>query len=92
MTISSFTQQAAAMNEDVAAKVRNLIAEHLGVEAKRVSDDARFLKDLGADWLDRLELVIVIEDRFGIEIADDAVDRMQAVGDLIRFVEARPLH
>ena len=92
MNTSRVIQPSATVRQDVAANVRNVIAEHLGIEAKRVSDEARFLKDLGADWLDRLELVIAIEDRFGLEIADDAVDRMEAVGDLVRFVESHPLH
>jgi len=85
-------RQAPAVNEDVAMKVRNVIADHLGVDAKRVSDETQFLKDLGVDWLDRLELVIVIEDQFGIEIADDALDRIEVVGDLIRCIRAQPLH
>jgi acyl carrier protein len=86
MSTSSFMQPATAIN------VRNLIAEQLGVDAKRVSDEAHFLNDLGADWLDRLELMIVIEDHYGIEIADDVVDKMVAVGDLMRFIEAHRPH
>jgi acyl carrier protein len=92
MSISNRMHQPIAMNEDVATKVRNVIAEYLGLDAKRVSDEAHFLKDLGADWLDRLELMIVMEDQFGVEIGDEAVDRIQAVGDLIRFIESRRLH
>ena len=90
MGINSFSQST-AMNEDAAAKIRNLVAEHLGVDAQRVSDEAQF-RDLGADWLDRLELMIMIEDRFGVEIGDDVVDRIEAVGDLVRFIEAHCLH
>jgi acyl carrier protein len=60
--------------------VRTIIAKHLGVEVKRVTDEAHFTYDLGADWLDRLELMIVIEDQFpAVEITDDDVD--WAVGD-----------
>src|SRR6266478_3409788 len=52
--------------------IRTLIAEHLRVEVERVTDEARFLDDLGADWLDRLELMIAVEDQFtGLEITDD---------------------
>ena len=76
------------INENVAIKVRDLIAEHLGIDAKRVSNEAHFRKDLGADWLDRLELMIAIEDRFGVEITDDEADQICAVGDLIRHVES----
>jgi acyl carrier protein len=55
-------------------KVRALIAEHLNVDVKRVTDEAHFTEDLGADWLDRLELMILIEDQFaGLEITDNAL-------------------
>jgi acyl carrier protein len=81
-------QPATATNDEVALKVRNLVAEHLGVDAKRVSDEAQFMNDLGADWLDRLELAIAIEEDFNIEFADDDIERLVAVGDLVRFVKA----
>ena len=92
MNISSITLQGKATNENVATNVRKLVAQYLGVNDKRVSDGARFRKDLGADWLDRLELMIMIEDQFDVEIADDVVDQLEAVGDLIRFVEAHRMH
>ncbi|HME98916.1 MAG TPA: patatin-like phospholipase family protein, partial [Terriglobia bacterium] len=58
---------ATATSEVLASNgVRTLIANHLGVDVKRVTDEAHFTDDLGADWLDRLELMIVIEDRFAI--------------------------
>ncbi len=73
------------------AMVRSLIAGHLAVNPRRVTDEARLVEDLGADWLDRLELLIAIEDEFsGLEIGEDEADRMMAVGDLIRFVESHP--
>jgi len=89
MSTSSFTQQRTVAGEDIGTKLRNLIAEHLGVDVKSVSEEPHFLRDLGADWLDRLELTIAIEDQFGLEITDDLVDRIETVGDLIRFVEGR---
>ena len=70
MNISSITLQGKTTNENVATNVRKLVAQYLGVNDKRVSDGARFRKDLGADWLDRLELMIMIEDQFDVEIAD----------------------
>jgi acyl carrier protein len=76
------------LNEGIAQKVRGLVAEHLGVDPKRVSDEARLAKDLGADWLDCLELVIAIEEDFDVEFRDDEVERLVNVGDLVRFVEA----
>jgi acyl carrier protein len=53
-----------------------------------VTDEAHFTDDLGADWLDRLELMIVIEDRFAdVVITDEDVDQLEVVGDLIRHIE-----
>ena len=68
--------------------VRALIANHLGVSVGRVTDEAHFTDDLGADWLDRLDLMIAVEDQFaGVEITDGDVDRIEFVGDLIRHIE-----
>jgi acyl carrier protein len=91
MTIAGLTSsdQATAIKAAFAANdVRTLIANHLGVSIGRVTDDAHFTHDLGADWLDRLELMVAVEDQFvGVEITDDAVDRIELVGDLIRHIE-----
>ena len=76
------------MNDSVAAKVRSVVAEHFGIDANRLTDEARF-RDLGADWLDRLELIIAIEDQVaGIEIDDVVVDQIDTVGDLMRIIES----
>ena len=92
MTIGSLTssQQTTAVKEGIASKdIRTLIANHLGVDVKRVTDEAHFAEDLGADWLDRLELMIVIEDQFAdVEMTDDAVHQIDVVGDLIRHIES----
>ena len=88
MRMSSSVPQ--SLNEDCATKVRKLVAEYLRVDLGHVSDKAHFIFDLDADWLDRLELIMLVEDQFGVEIADDAFDRIEAVGDLIRFIEAQP--
>ena len=70
-------------------EIRALIAEHLGVDVERVTDEAHFADDLGADWLDRLELMIAVEDQFAeVEITDEEADRISVVGDLIRHVES----
>jgi acyl carrier protein len=91
MTIAGLTSsdQATTIKAAFAANdVRTLIANHLGVSIGRVTDDAHFTHDLGADWLDRLELMVAVEDQFvGVEITDDAVDRIELVGDLIRHIE-----
>ena len=91
MNITSLksSQKATATSEVLAfLDVRTLIANQLGVDVKRVTDEAHFTDDLGADWLDRLELMIVIEDRFAdVEITDEDIDQLEVVGDLIRHIE-----
>jgi acyl carrier protein len=70
-------------------RVRTLIAEYIGVDAKRVTDEASFGDDLGLDWLDRLELMILIEDEFAeIEISESDASRIEVVGDLIRMLRS----
>ena len=92
MMIGSLTpsEQATAIKEAFATSdVRTLIANHLGISVGRVTDEAHFTNDLGADWLDRLELMMVVEDQFaGVEITDEYVDHIAVVGDLIRHIEA----
>jgi acyl carrier protein len=68
-------------------KVRSLIAKHLDVDIRRVTDDADLSHDLGADWLDRIELIILFEEIAGVEIADHEANRIEVVGDLILYVD-----
>jgi acyl carrier protein len=83
MTIASLkSSQKATTTREVFASldVRTLIANQLGVDVKRVTDEAHFTDDLGADWLDRLELMIVIEDRFAdVVITEEDVDQLEVV-------------
>jgi len=82
------TEQTTATKAVFAANdVRALIANQLGVSVGRVTDEAHLTDDLGADWLDRLDLMISVEDLVGVEITDDDIDRIQVVGDLIRYIE-----
>ena len=83
----NLTQQTATEGFDI-DKMRALIAEQLHVDITRVTQDASFRDDLGASWLDRLELIIRIEDQFvDVEITDDDADQIEVVGDLIRYIE-----
>jgi acyl carrier protein len=66
--------------------VRSLIAQYLQLDVGRVSDAAHLSDDLGADWLDRLELCIRLEDLTGVEITHDEADRFECVGDLIHYI------
>jgi acyl carrier protein len=68
-------------------KIRGIIADYVGVNVKRVIDDAHFCDDLGLDWLERLELVLRIEDEAGIEIPETDATRIENVGNLLRHVE-----
>jgi acyl carrier protein len=92
MTIPSSSSQyrnAAVTEVATSHEVRALIAEHLGVDVERVTDDAHLTNDLGAHWFDRLELMLAVEDQFAdVEITDAEADQISVVGDLIRHVES----
>ena len=77
------------MAEAVADRVRAIIAEQLGVKLEEVTDAASFIEDLGADSLDTVELVMALEEEFGIEIPDEDAEKMAAVGDAIKYIEAK---
>jgi acyl carrier protein len=90
MTFSSlsFTQRTSATERIEIDEVRALVAKHLDVDVKHVTNGAHLRDDLGADWLNRMELLMLIEDQFvGVEIMDDDADQIETVGDLIRYVE-----
>ena len=74
---------------DAGQKVRSIIAEQLGVKVEEVTDTASFVDDLGADSLDTVELVMALEEEFGIEIPDEEAEKMTSVGEAIRYVEAK---
>ncbi len=72
---------------DAAAQVKQLVVEHLGVDEGKVTDQAKFVDDLGADSLDIVEFVMALEEAFGIEISDEDAEKIQTVGDAIAYVE-----
>ena len=71
---------------DVADRVKKIVVEHLGVEPEKVTDDASFIDDLGADSLDTVELVMAFEEEFGVEIPDDAAEKILTVKDAIGYI------
>ena len=71
---------------DVADRVRKIVVEHLGVEEDKVTEAASFIDDLGADSLDTVELVMAFEEEFGIEIPDDAAEKIVTVNDAVSFI------
>ena len=71
----------------VADKVKSIIVEQLGVDEEEVTPDASFVDDLGADSLDTVELVMALEEEFGLEIPDEEAEKLQTVGDVNKYIE-----
>jgi acyl carrier protein len=74
---------------DIAERVKKIVIEHLGVDAAKVTDNASFIDDLGADSLDTVELVMAFEEEFGIEIPDDAAEKIVTVKDAIDYINQK---
>jgi acyl carrier protein len=68
-------------------RVKKIVVEHLGVEAEKVTEETSFIDDLGADSLDIVELVMAFEEEFGVEIPDDAAEKISTVKDAIDYIE-----
>ena len=77
------------MADDTESKVKEIIVENLGVDVGTVNPQASFVNDLGADSLDTVELVMALEEEFGIEIPDEDAEKIQTVGDAIRYIEEK---
>ncbi len=77
------------MAKDINATVKKIIADHLGVDEQKVTDEASFIDDLGADSLDTVELVMAFEEEFGSEISDSEAEKILTVGDAIKFIESK---
>lgn len=73
----------------VVDKVRQIIAEQLGVKVEDVTPQSSFVDDLGADSLDTVELVMALEEEFGIEIPDEDAEKMTNVGEAIKYIEEK---
>tara|TARA_B100000029_G_scaffold516169_2_gene627357 strand:- start:12089 stop:12334 length:246 start_codon:yes stop_codon:yes gene_type:complete len=76
------------MAEEIASKVKEIIIEELGVDAEKVTDQASFIDDLGADSLDTVELVMAFEEEFDLEIPDEDAEKMRTVADVVSYVSA----
>ena len=77
------------VDSKLSERIRDLVAEQLGVDTSELSPDANILEDLGADSLDVVEMVMAIEEAFDIEISDDAAEAMRTVGDVEAYVSGR---
>jgi len=74
---------------DIEERVKKIIVEQLGAKTEEVQPEASFVDDLGADSLDTVELVMALEEEFGFEIADEDVERMRKVGEVVDYISKR---
>ena len=74
---------------EIEEKVKKIIVDHLGIEESKVTLGSKFIDDLGADSLDTVELVMAFEEKFGIEIPDDAAETIQTVQNAIDYIQSK---
>ena len=74
-------------DNSIEEKVRSIIVDQLGVESDKVTADAKFIEDLGADSLDTVELVMAFEENFDIEVPDEEAEKLQSVADVVAYIE-----
>jgi len=72
---------------DTLAKVKEIIVDQLEVDEAQITEAAHFINDLGADSLDIVELIMAFEDGFGLEIPDEDAEKIQTVGDVVKYIE-----
>ena len=75
--------------ENISDKIKKVIADHLGGDIAKITEDASFVNDLGADSLDTIELVMALEEEFGFEITDNDAEKITTVCDAIKFIESQ---
>jgi acyl carrier protein len=73
--------------QSIEDKVKEIIVEQLGVNPEQVTPQAKFIEDLGADSLDTVELVMAFEEEFNVEVPDEEAEKLQTVGDVIKYIE-----
>jgi acyl carrier protein len=74
---------------DTAERVKKIVVEHLGVDDSKVTDNASFVDDLGADSLDTVELVMAFEKEFDIDIPDEEAEKLRTVGDAMKYLHEK---
>ena len=74
---------------EIESQVKKIVVDHLGIDDAKVTTESKFIDDLGADSLDTVELVMAFEEKFGIEIPDDAAETIQTVQNAIDFIQSK---
>ena len=76
-----------AAEKNIKDRIKKIIVDQLGVNADQVTPDAKFIEDLGADSLDAVELIMALEEEFEVEVPDQEAEKLQSVGDVIKYFE-----
>ncbi len=76
------------MSDNIESQVKEIIVDQLGVEAEKVTADAKFIEDLGADSLDTVELVMAFEEKFSVEVPDEDAEKLKSVKDVVEYINA----
>ena len=76
------------MSSEISGKVKKIVADHLGIDEAKVTEESSFIDDLGADSLDTVELVMAFEEEFGCEIPDDAAEKIVTLKDAVTYLTA----
>ncbi len=74
---------------DILERVRKIVIEHLDADPEKVTEKASFIEDLGADSLDNVELVMAFEEEFSVEVPDEDAEKLQTVGDVVKYIEEK---
>ena len=74
---------------EIETQVKQIVVDHLGIDDSKVTPESKFIDDLGADSLDTVELVMAFEEKFGIEIPDDAAETIQTVQNAIDYIQSK---
>lgn len=74
------------MSDNIKDQVKEIIVERLGVDPEKLTDDAKFIEDLGADSLDTVELVMTFEEKFGVEVPDEDAEKLKSVADVVAYI------
>jgi acyl carrier protein len=86
-TLEKIESEKPMAENNIEARVKKIIVEQLGVNADQVTPEAKFIEDLGADSLDTVELVMALEEEFGHDIPDEQAEKLQTVGDVVKYIE-----